>query len=98
MKNGENTLETNMLSSETWDKVIKTKEKLVNDSKMGLLVFGLALNLLLFSSKNKKQIIEHLEDIILNNKSRIYLFTVSNDVFAEDIKQLEQAVDNLLFT
>lgn len=64
----------------------------------GILVFGSALNLLLFSKRYKNAILEKLKDRIANDKSRSYLMAASTTAFASEIGQLEDKADNLMFT
>ncbi len=97
-QSGEHSLEANMMIPEVWDMAIEKGKSLVEKSSMGVLVFGSALNLLLFSPAHKQAILKHMENIVRDDKSLTYLFTISNNVFTEDIKHLEQAADNLMFT
>lgn len=65
---------------------------------MGIMVFASALNLLLFSSTYNEKIIEKINEIILNDKSKIFIFSVSTSAFKENIKIWEDSADNLMFT
>ena len=71
---------------------------MVEKSDLGSLVFGSALNLLLFSPTYKNDTIKNLENIIKNDKSKTYIFSVSTSAFADEIKLWEDAADNLMFT
>lgn len=64
---------------------------------MNTLVFASALNLLLFSPTYRKSNVEHLENIIKNDKERTYIFSVSTSAFREEIKMWEEAADILMF-
>ncbi|HKK54543.1 MAG TPA: hypothetical protein VJ926_03425 [Patescibacteria group bacterium] len=97
-KLGNNILKANLLKYETWNKTIEIAETMVEKSNMGILVFGAALNLLLFSPTYKESTIKNIENILKNDKNKTYIFSVSTSVFADKIKIWENAADNLLFT
>jgi len=95
---GDDILKANMVKPEVWDSAIEKAEEIVGRSDLGTMVFGSALNLLLFSRHYKNSILERLRDLIENDKSKTYAFAVSTSAFANDIKVLEQAADNLMYT
>lgn len=95
---GNNILKANLSKPEIWNKVLEIADSMVEKSDLGTMVFGSALNLLLFSQKYKKDVIKNLENIIKNDKSRTYIFSVSTSAFADEIKVWEEASDNLMFT
>ena len=94
----DNTIEANLLKPRVWDGVIKEAENVVEKSSLGIMVFGSALNLLLFSPTYKQGIIEKLENIIKNDKNRTYVFSISTSAFAQEVKLWEEAADNLMYT
>jgi len=94
----EDTLKANMLKPEIWDKAIAEAEKLLEKTELGTMIFGSALNLLLFNDKYKNRIVNKLRDILQNDKSRTYTFAVSTSAFAHEIEDLEKVADNLMFT
>ena len=94
----DNTIEANLLKPNVWDGVIKEVENIVEKSSLGVMVFGSALNLLLFSPTYKRGIIEKLENIIKNDKNRTYVFSISTSAFAQEVKLWEEAADNLMYT
>lgn len=95
---GNNILKANLLKPEIWNKVIKIADNMIEKSDLGTMVFGSALNLLLFSPTYKNNAIRNLENIIKNDKSKTYIFSVSTSAFADEIKLWEKAADNLMFT
>lgn len=97
-KTGDYTLRANVLKPEVWDETIEKAENLLIKTSAGTMVFGSALNLLLFSKTYQESILKKLEDIIKNDKSRTYAFAVSTSALADKIKILEDAADNLMFT
>jgi len=97
-KISENTLRANMVKPDIWDKTIKRAEEMLEKSDLGTMFFGSALNLLLFSHKYQESILKKLEEIIKNDKTKTYAFAVSTSAFADQIKVLEEAADNLMYT
>jgi len=93
-----NILKANLLKPKVWNSVIKIADNMIEKSDLGTLVFGSALNLLLFSPTYKNDAIENLMNIIKNDKSKTYLFSVSTSAFADEIKLWEEAADNLMYT
>jgi KaiC/GvpD/RAD55 family RecA-like ATPase len=97
-KTSSNTLKANLLKSEVWDETINSAENLFDKTSPGTMVLGSALNLLLFSKAYKESMLNKLKDTLQHDKSRTYTFAVSTSAFAEEIKILENAADNLMFT
>ncbi len=71
---------------------------MIEKSDLGTLVFGYALNLLLFSPTYGSDTIKNLENIIKNDKNRTYIFSMSTSEFADEIKVWEEAADNMMDT
>jgi len=94
----DNVIKANLLKPKVWNNVIKIANNMIEKSDLGTLVFGSALNLLLFSPTYKNDAIENLTNIIKNDKSKTYLFSVSTSAFADEIKVWEEAADNLMYT
>lgn len=97
-KTGNNALIANMLKPRIWDETILQAESMLDKTHLGTMVFGSALNLLLFSKTYKNSILNKLKDVLQNDKSRTYAFAVSTSTLADEIKVLENAADNLMFT
>jgi len=97
-KIGNNTIKANLLKPKVWNSAIKIADNMIEKSDLGTLVFGSALNLLLFSPTYKNDAMENLRNIIKNDKSKTYLFSVSTSAFADEIKLWEEAADNLMYT
>lgn len=94
----DDTLKANMIKPEIWDEAIKTAENMIEKSDPGIMVFGSALNLLLFSKTYKKNMQNKLKEILEKDKSKTYSFAVSTTALANEIKTLENVADNLMFT
>jgi archaellum biogenesis ATPase FlaH len=97
-KVNDQTFLANMLKPDVWNKIVLAAEDILPVSPPGVMVFGSALNLLLFSKQFGDKILKKLYDIITFDKSRTYLFAVSTSAFADRIKILEDSCDNLMFT
>jgi len=95
---GNNILKANLLKPEIWNKVIGIADSMIEKKDLGTMVFGSAINLLLFSPTYKNEVIKNLENIIKNDKSKTYIFSVSTSAFADEIKLWEKEADNLMFT
>jgi len=91
----EDEIQANLLKSEVWDNTFQKADKYLGKSEIGTLILGSALNLLFFSKTYKNRILNKIKKILKNNQNCV--FSVSNNVFQEDIKQLENAADNLIF-
>jgi len=92
-------LSVNLLKSDMWDEMLdKTYKRLNIESEEDVLIFGSALNLLLFAPKYKQESIQNIKSLLENTQNFTYLFTVSNNVMGEDIAIWEKAANNLLFT
>lgn len=97
-KIGNNILKANLLKPEIWNRVIETADNMIEKEKIGTMVFGSALNLLLFSPTYKDEVLKNIENILKNDRNRTYIFSVSTSAFADEIKIWEKAADNLMFT
>jgi len=93
-KISENTLQANMVKPEIWDEAIEKAEDMVERNDLGTMVFGSALNLLLFSRTYQNSILTKLKEAIQKHKSKTYAFAVSTSAFEDKIKVLEEAADN----
>jgi KaiC/GvpD/RAD55 family RecA-like ATPase len=94
----DDTLKANMVKPQIWDETVEVAEKMVDKTAPGTMVFGSALNLLLFSKTYKESMLNKLRDILQNDKSRTYAFAVSTTALAKEIRILENVADNLMFT
>jgi len=97
-KISKDTIKANLLKSEVWEKLIEEASNLVKGSELGTIIFGSALNLLLFSKTYKDSILTKLKDVLENSKNETYLFSVSTTAFRDEVRILENAADNLMFT
>ncbi len=97
-KTGKDTLKANMVKPQIWDETIEEAENMLDKTELGTMVFGSALNLLLFSKTYKDSILNKLKEVLQYDKSHTYAFAVSTSALADKIKVLEDVADNLMFT
>lgn len=95
---GNNVIKANLVSPEVWNEVIERAESMIEKGSLGTMVFGTALNLLLFSPTYRNATIKNIENAIKNDKTKTYIFSVSSSAFADEIRQWEDVADNLMFT
>lgn len=95
---GNDTLKANLLKPNVWGEVTERANNMIEKSDLGTLVFGSALNLLLFSPTYRNNLIAYLENLIKGDKSKTYILSASTSAFANEIKVWEEAADNLMFT
>ncbi|MCD6573572.1 MAG: hypothetical protein J7K95_05720 [Thermoplasmata archaeon] len=84
-------MKANLLKPDVWDAI----QEYIHGNEM---VVASALNLLFFSKTYSNAIYEKLKDIIKNDKSTTYFFTINSDAFKEKAVGLEKAADNLMFS
>jgi KaiC/GvpD/RAD55 family RecA-like ATPase len=93
-----NEIKANVVKPDIWIKAIEKATMSLPKEGPGILVFGSALNLLLFSPTYENQILDQMIDTIAHDKSFSYLFSISTSAKREDIEHLEKAADNLIMT
>ncbi|MBN1447331.1 MAG: hypothetical protein JXA28_05320 [Bacteroidetes bacterium] len=93
---GLNHFKANLVRPELWDETIEMVCSSLPNEGPGILVFGSALNLLLFSPTYGKDTLARMKNTIQHDKRYTYLFTVSTSARAEEIAQLEEVADNLI--
>jgi len=63
-------LKANMVIPQLWDETIEKAENMLEKSELGTMIFGSALNLLLFSKTYKDSILNKLKNVLQHDKSR----------------------------
>lgn len=91
-------LKANMVKPEIWVKAIEKASSSLPEDGPGILLFGAALNLLLFSPTYENQILNQMIDTVANDKTRTYIFSISTSAKKKEIENLENAADNLIMT
>ena len=98
-KSWDTTAKANLVNPENWDQALNMAEKeLPAKEGPGMMVYGSALNLILFSKTYGDLALQKFEDYIRNDKTKTWLFAVSTSALANKIEVLEKAADNLMFT
>ena len=95
---GTNIIKANLVKPEVWDKVLNIASSKLPDKGPGILIFGSALNLLLFSPTYGEAILDKIKNTIVSDNSKTYIFSVSTTAKAEEIKEIEDAADNLIMS
>ncbi len=88
----------NLVKPDVWDAALERACRMVPDAGPGVLVFGSALNLLLFSPTYGEAILERMRRTVAEDKTRTYLFSASTTAKREEIAVLEEAADNLIMS
>lgn len=96
-RSGADEMRANLVNPETWVQALALADQALGASALGSLVYGSALNLLLFSPTYGERMRVVLETMLREDKSRTYLFTVSSSALKDKILLLEQAADHLMF-
>lgn len=91
-----NILRANLLKAENLDLAIKEAKIILPESDTGTMIYGNALNILLFSRTYGESI--HKKFLSLIKSAENTLFTISNNVNEEQAEEWEDAADNLFFS
>jgi len=91
-------INANLVKPEVRDKVLNLASTKLPDEGPGILIFGSALNLLLFSPTYGDAILEKIKSTIASNTTKTYIFSVSTSAKAKEISQLEEIADNLILS
>ena len=91
----DNGFKANLVKSHIWVKAIEQACSMVPDEGPGVLVFGSALNLLLFSPTYSAKTLEQMRRTLAEDKRRTYVFSASVKPKAAEIARLEEAADNV---
>jgi len=92
------TINANLVKPEVWNKVLNLASTKLPDEGPGILIYGSALNLLLFSPTYGDAILEKIKSTIASNTTNTYIFSVSTSAKAKEISQLEEIADNLILS
>ena len=90
----DNFLKANILKPDIWDQALAIARRKLGAKEPGNILYGAALNLLLFSNTYRDDVVEKLKTTLLHDNC---IFSVSTNVFTEKIAILEKAADNLMF-
>ncbi len=93
-KTGNNMFHANFLISENIDRSIKLGKTVLSNFESPPLIFGSALNMLLFSKTYADQIHRKIIDLLIDTDLNT-MFTITNNIFEEQAHEWENAADNL---
>jgi hypothetical protein len=93
-----NIFAANLILPGVLEQAIEKAASTLADSPLGTLVFGSALNLLLFNERYRPHMIEAIKNLLKFPGPNTVMFTVSNNVFEKDVTIWEETADNLMFT
>jgi len=93
-----NQIKANVAKPEVWDMAMEHACSILPDEGPGILIFGTALNLLLFSPTYGKEILEKIKSVMQRNLKFTLLFSTSTSAKKEEVKKLEDLADNLIIT
>lgn len=93
-----NHFKANLVKPDVWETSLTRACSLLPNNGPGILVFGSALNLLLFSPTYGADILQKIKDTAQNAEKCSYLFSASTTAKAEEIAELEAVVDHLIMT
>lgn len=88
----------NLVLPGVWAQAIEQAVAIVPDGGPGKLLFGSALNLLMFSPSYGDQVIDAMEHTLTHTDDVTVIFSASTKPKAEQVKRLEQAADNLIMS
>lgn len=93
-----NRIRANLVIPQVWEETLIAAKEHLSPKGIGNLVFGSALNLLLFSPTYGDAILNKMKETITKDKSTTYIFSVSTSAKADKIKEIEDAADNLIYS
>ena len=89
-------IRANLVNPDIWETAVEEALSTLPESGPGPLIFGSALNLLLFSPTYGHAILETMKRTLRGTGNRSCLFSVSSSAKREMISELEGTADNLL--
>ncbi len=92
----ENEVRANILLPDHWEESLSLARGHLPDSDLPPYIFGAALNLLFFSRTYGNDIAQRVLNLMKQGEH--CLFTLSNNVFQDKARMLEDMADNLMFT
>lgn len=95
-RTGPDMLNANFVNPDVWDAAVGMAVEALGPSERGTLIFGSAVNLLLFSKTYGEAMLGHLKALLQKDTAETYLLSLSNNVMADKIAELEAAADHLL--
>lgn len=92
-----NHIKANVIKPEIWNNAIESTLRMVPNEGPGVLLFGSALNLLLFSPTYGTGILEEMKRALRKGSEYSVLFTTSTSAKGDLIAELDPIADNLMY-
>ena len=92
----DNRIRANLVKPPVWNRALELAISSVPSGGPGVLIFGSALNLLLFSPTYGECLLEEMKKTMDRTDTLTHLFSVSSSAKKEMIQELEELADNLL--
>ena len=89
-------IKANLLKPQIFDEALQMAASLLPESKLGSLLYGSAMNMLLFSETYGHTVHKKIVKILQSELNT--LFTISNNVMEEQTEEWENAADNVFYT
>ncbi len=89
-------LKANLLKPEVFDEALQTAASMLPDSDLGTLLYGSAMNMLLFSATYGQVVHQKILNLLQSGQNT--MFTISNNILEEQIDAWEKAADNVFYT
>lgn len=93
---GRNRMKSNVVNPENWRKAVDTALEIIPKEGPGVLLFGSALNLLLFSPTYSKGILEEMKRSLKEGDKYSVLYTTSTSAKGDQVAELDPIADNLM--
>lgn len=92
-RHAKNLIKANLLKADTFEAAIRQAETLLPASEAQPLIYGSALNMLLFSPSYGLSIYQKIKELLQARNN--YLFTIANNIFEDQAASWENTADNL---
>ena len=94
---GPNHIKANVVKPDIWNQSIQTALEMLPKDGPGVLLFGSALNLLLFSPTYGADILEEMKKLLKEESSYSVLFSTSTSAKGDQVAELDSMTDNLIY-
>ena len=95
-KTGDMFIKANLLKPEIFDRALNMARNLLPPAELGALLYGSALNMLLFSATYGQTVYQKILNLLKSGQN--VLFTISDNVLEEQAEQWEEAADNVFYS
>ena len=96
-KTGSLSFRANLLKPENLDKAIQMAKIVLPETESPPLIYGSALNMLLFSKSHNKKVHQKILNLMRTRETNT-LFAISNNIFEQEAAEWENVADNLFYS